>query len=385
MGALLKWGILLLLPIWLLTSCATPISIIPQPDDEFRIGLIAPITGPLKLSGQGLLRGAELAVEEVNAKGGLRVGGNRYHINLLIEDNQSDAELSVAAAQRLIDQGVVAVVGPATSANAIPTAAHLEQAHTLMIAPISSNPETTRNKRYIFRIIATDDVQAKVLAEFAVKDLKTTQAAVLYTQDDVYSSFLADVFKATYTELGGTIVAYEAFDAEDDEFTAQLERIKAKEPELLVLPNLAHHLPANVHQARAIGLNIPFLGADAWTSIPTEELTEDFNSTYFTSAWSPTIQSERAQAFLEAFTKRYNTLPTAVEALTYDAFHLLFAAAQQQESFTTRALLKGISVMERFEGVSGEAIYLGQGNPIREMSIIAIQDGEHQFYKMVEP
>ncbi len=369
----------------MLTSCINPLSILPNPDDEFRIGLIAPLTGSLELSGQGLLRGAELAVEEVNSEGGLLVGERRIRINLLVEDNQSDPELSVEAAQRLVDQGVVAVVGPSTSANAIPTAELLEKARTLMIAPVSTNPETTRDKRYIFRIIATDDVQANVLAEFAFKDLQTTRAAVLYTQNDVYSSFLANRFEAAYTELGGFIVASEAFDPQHDEFKPLFERIKAQDPELLVLPNQAYSIPAAVRQARAMGISVPLLGADAWTSIPEERLDDDFDNAYFTSAWSPTIQSEQAQVFLAAFTQKYSAQPTAVAALTYDAFKLLFAAAQQQESVTTRSLLKGISVMESFDGVSGRATYLGQGNPIRDMSIIAIRNGEHHFVKVVEP
>ncbi|MCB0128644.1 MAG: ABC transporter substrate-binding protein [Caldilineaceae bacterium] len=337
------------------------------------------------MSGRGLLRGAELAVEEVNAQDGLLVGDVRYRINLLIEDNQSRADLSVAAAQRLVDAGVVAVVGPATSTNAIPTAAELDKAHTLMIVPVSSNPETTQNKRYVFRIIATDDMQAKVLAEFGFKDLQTRRAAILYAQNDVYSSFLADVFKTAYTELGGAIVAAEVFDADDDTFTAQLERIQAQEPELLVLPNLAHLIPNIVHQVRAAGLTIPLLGADSWTSIPMTELDGDFDNTYFSSAWSPMMQNERAQAFLAAFVQKYDSQPTAVDALTYDAFNLLFSAAQHEGSFTTRALLKGISIMESFDGVSGKATYLGQGDPIRNMGMIAIRSGEHQFVKMVEP
>ncbi|MCB0062118.1 MAG: ABC transporter substrate-binding protein [Caldilineaceae bacterium] len=385
MRSALTWVTLLLLSIWILTSCVNPIETLTKPDEEFRIGLIAPLTGPSQLSGKGLRRGAELAVAEVNAEGGLLVGDVRIPIVLRIEDNQSKPELSVEAAQRLVDQGIVAVVGPATSANAIPTAELLEKERTLMIAPVSSNPETTRNKRYIFRIIATDDVQAEVLAEFALKELKTTRAAVLYTQDDVYSAFLADVFASAYKELGGVIVASEPFAAEASDFMPQLARIKAQEPDLLLLPNQAHSIPATVHQARNVGLDIPILGADAWTSIPAEELDSDFDNTYFTSAWSPTIQSARAQAFVAAFQQTYHAQPTAVEALTYDAFHLLFAAAQQQESFTTRALLKGISVMESFEGVSGKATYLGQGNPIRDMTVLAIRNGEHHFVKVVEP
>jgi len=380
----------LLLALGALASCINPTLPVTKPDDEFRIGLIAPLTGTRELSGQGLLRGAELAVEEANANGGLLVGESKVRVHLLVEDNHSSAELSVDAAQRLVDQGVVAVVGPATSANAIPTAEWLNQAYTLMIAPVSSNPETTRNKRYVFRMIATDDRQAKVLAEFAFEDLAVQRAAVLYIQNDIYSSFLADVFETTYTELGGAIVASEAVDAEiveaeTGEITAQLERIKAQAPELLLLPNLAYLVPAIVHQARAVGLDIPILGADSWASIPLTALDQDFDNTYFSSAWSPTMQNERAQAFRTAFVQKYNAQPTAAEALTYDAFNLLFSAAQHEGNFTTRALLKGISLMESFEGVSGKATYLGQGDPIRDMGIIAIRNGKHQFVKMVEP
>lgn len=383
-----RWAVLLVFLVLTLASLLVACnSVVPWRAnyDEVHIGLLAPMTGELTADGDAMRRGAQMAVEEINAAGGLSVGDKQYRITLLIEDTQSSPEEAVAAARRLLQEDVVAVIGPSISAIAIPVAEVLDQAHMLMIAPFSSHPETTRNKRYVFRIIATDDVQGRVMAEFAFRDLETQNCAILFQEDDVYSAFLAETFRRTYQSLSDGSVTYESFTAEDPDVSEQLARIQESAAEALFVPVQKHHLPRVVHQARDMGITIPLLGSDTWASMYPEDLDEAYNGSYFSTVWSAALSSERSQAFEAEFAQRYGLAPTVLDVLTYDAFGLLFAAAQDQGSFRPRSVLKGIAVLERYEGVSGRAIYLGRGDPIRDMLIIEIQDGEHIFYKLAEP
>ena len=382
-----RWGcrfLLSLLCVLMIAACGNPIRLRTR-FDEVKIGLLAPMTGDFSSRGDPMRRAAQMAVEEVNIAGGLQVGDRRYRITLLIEDTQSTPEEAIAAARRLLDDDVVAIIGTSASSIAIPVAEVLNQERMLMIAPLSSNPETTLNKRYVFRITATDDVQGKVMAEFAFYDLNAQRVAVLFQEDDVYSSFLAEVFEETYADISGNTVIAETFTAEDEDVSEQLRNIQKSAADALFLPILPQTVPRFVHQIREMGITIPLLGSDTWATIYPEDLDESYNNSYFSAAWSPTLESERSQAFEQAFTERYGLIPVTVEALTYDAFGLFFAAVQDQGSFEPKAVIKGISILESYEGVSGKATYLGHGDPIRDMIVIKIQDGEHHIYKLVEP
>src|SRR5271157_2312832 len=201
--------------------------------NTIRIGVIAELTGDMPAVGESCKKAAEMAVKEINDAGGLEVGDKKYKVDLFVEDNAGKAEQSASAAQKLItQQKVLAIVGPNATRYAIPASEIAESSKVVLITPWSTNPKTTldaktdKPKKYVFRACFIDPFQGRVLAKFALDNLKTKKAAVLYDVASEYNKGIAEFFKSTYEENGGKIVAFETYTTNDKDFSAQLTKIK---------------------------------------------------------------------------------------------------------------------------------------------------------------
>jgi len=178
------------------------------------VGLNAELTGSIPVVGESAKNGAELAIKEINDAGGLEVAGKKYTLKLVVEDNEDKAESAAAAAQKLATAGVVAMIGPNASRNAIPAAEVAESSKMLMITPWSTNPKTTLDaktgqpKKYVFRAAFIDDFQGRVAAKFAIDQLKTAKPAVLYDVASEYNKGIAEFYRKTLEESGVTVVAW---------------------------------------------------------------------------------------------------------------------------------------------------------------------------------
>ena len=160
---------------------------------------------------------------------------------LLIEDNEDKAEISASKALKLANQSeAVALVGPQASRNAIPASRVAERVQIPMISPWSTNPQTTLNKKWVFRAGFIDPFQGRVLARFVRDQLEAKTAAVIFDVASVYNRDLANVFKSSFEGLGGEIVAFETYTADAPDITQQLSRVKDSGAEVLFLPN--YHL-----------------------------------------------------------------------------------------------------------------------------------------------
>ena len=235
--------------------------------DVVRVGVIAELTGDIPAVGASCKNAAEMAVQEINAAGGLDIGGKKYKIELYIEDNAGKADQSAAAAQKLItQQNVAAIIGPNASRYAIPAAEVAESSKVVLISPWSTNPKTTvvektgESKKYVFRAAFIDPFQGRVVAKFALDSLKATKAAVLYDVASDYNKGIAEFFKQTFEENGGTVVAFETYTTNDKDFSAQLTKIKSAEPDVIFLPNYYSEVPLQIQQAHRLNITVPFLG-----------------------------------------------------------------------------------------------------------------------------
>ena len=218
----------------------------PPEDHEalpsIRIGLIPYLHGSdegiVQNIGKPTLRAARLAVETLNNTGGLNLGEQKADVVLIVAAVAPDTKEVINAAQKLIELGkVAAIVGPQFNDHAIAVARVAEEAHIPMISPNSTLPETTLDKRYVFRVGCTDNVQGQVMADFARDEFGAQQAAVLYDAAYSYSNGLAEAFKRAFEKAGGQIAAFETFTKGEQDFQSQLEHIKENGAELLFLPN----------------------------------------------------------------------------------------------------------------------------------------------------
>ncbi len=359
-----------------------------------KVGVVAELTGDIPAVGASCKNAAEMAVQQINDAGGLEVGGKKYTVELFIEDNAGKADQSASAAQKLItQQNVVAIVGPNASRYAIPASEIAESSKVVLISPWSTNPKTTLNantnesKRYVFRAAFIDPFQGRVVAKFALDNLKAMKAAVLYDVASEYNKGIAEFFKATYEENGGTIVAFETYTTGDKDFSAQLTKIKDAGPEVIFLPNYYSEVPLQIQQAHRLGIDVPFLGSDSWGS--TELITlcgADCEGYYFSTHYAADAATPVATQFIEAYKTKYGSTPDDVAALTFDSFGLLWQALQAAGKVDREAVRDALAKIPNFEGVTGNMSFTeGSGDPIKSAVILQVKGDKFVWFANANP
>jgi branched-chain amino acid transport system substrate-binding protein len=247
----------------------------PKGPETIKIGVNAPITGDIPKVGEGTKFAAEMWLEDINAAGGLQVGDKKYKVELVIEDNESKAESAVKVATKLItDDEVLAIVGPQSSKQAIPAGGKANEMDTPMISPWSTNPDTTKDRPYVFRGCFLDPFQGPVAANFVRDEFGFTKAAVLYDVASDYPKGLAEFFKEAWEKNNGpgSVVAFESFTTKDTDFSSQLTQIINSGAEVLFTPQYYNEVALIVQQAHQLGWDKPIVGSDSWGSAETVKL-----------------------------------------------------------------------------------------------------------------
>jgi branched-chain amino acid transport system substrate-binding protein len=355
--------------------------------NDIRVGVNAEITGSKPTVGASCKDAAQLLAAQVNADGGLIVGDKKFPVALYIEDNEDKPESAAAVAKKLISQNnVLAILGPNASGNAIPAARICEDAKVIMISPWSTNPKTTENMKYVFRACFVDDFQGQVMGKFARENLKANTAAVLYDVASEYNKGIAEIFKKEFEALGGKVVAFESYTKDDKDFSSQLTKIRAADPDLLFLPNYYNEVPLQVQQARRLGLDCAIIGSDSWGSDELLKLGgEDLEGCFFSTHYAPDLATPKAQKFIKAYEAKYGKKPDDVAALTYDSGQLLLAAVAQAGTRDRQKVRDALANITEFEGVTGKMKFKGTGDPIKSAVIIQIKDGKFTYYDSVAP
>jgi branched-chain amino acid transport system substrate-binding protein len=359
-----------------------------------KVGGIGELTGDIPAVGASFKNAAEMAVKEINDAGGLEVGGQKYKVELFIEDNAGKADQSASAAQKLItQQNVVAIIGPNASRYAIPASEIAESSKVVLISPWSTNPKTTLDaktndpKKYVFRACFIDPFQGRVVAKFALENLKAKKAAVLYDVASDYNKGIAEFFKQTFEESGGTVVAFETYTTGDKDFSAQLTKIKDAAPDVIFLPNYYSEVPLQIQQAKRLGITAPFLGSDSWGSAELLNLCgADCEGYYFSTHYAPDIATPIAKKFIDGYKAKYNATPDDVAALTYDAFGLLWTALKDAGKVDRQAVRDALAKVPSYEGVTGNMKFQeGSGDPIKSAVILQIKDGQFVWFANANP
>jgi branched-chain amino acid transport system substrate-binding protein len=354
---------------------------------EVVIGVIGPITGDIPKVGQSTVEAAEMAVDEINAECGLQIDEENYEVLIVVEDDESKAESAVAAATRLIvEEEVVAIIGPQASRQAVPAGQVANDRETPMISPWSTNPDTTFDRPWVFRVAFLDPFQGPVVANFSAAEFGATSAAVLYDVASDYPKGLAENFRDAAEGAGIEVVAFESFTTGDTNFEAQLGIIIEAAPDVLFVPQYYNEVPLIVQQARELGYENPIVGSDSWGTPDLLELCgEACNGLFFSTHYAPDIATEVGQTFISAYEEIYGAKPDDVAALTYDAFQMLFMAIENANSLDREAVREALAAVELFEGVTGIMSFDEQGDPIKCAVIIQIEDGAFTYYDQACP
>jgi len=369
--------LLLAVSLVLLASCA-------KQSESIKVGEYASLTGKDATFGQSQHKGIVLAIEEINAAGG--VLGKK--IELFSEDNQSKSGESATVAKKLLGRDkVIALLGEVASTRSLEVAPIAQAAKIPMISPAATNPKVTEIGNYIFRVCFIDPFQGTVMAKFALNDLKVKKVATLTSVSNAYSVGLAKFFKDTFTQGGGSVPIEQKYSEGDKDFRAQLTAIKAAGVDAVFVPGYYTEAALVARQARGLGLNIPFFGGDGWESEKLLEIGGDaLNGCYYSTHFSPENKDALVTKFVESFKKRWNNeTPDAFGALGYDTAYVLADAIKRAGTTDGAKLRDALAATKNFAGASGITTIDKDRNASKGAIVIAIKDGKLAFNKTVAP
>jgi branched-chain amino acid transport system substrate-binding protein len=361
-----------------------------------KIGINAPITGDIPKVGEGTKFAAQMWLEDIKAAGGLTVGGKIFPVELVIEDNESKAESAVKANTKMItDDEVLVIVGPQASKQAVPAGEVANNYKTPMITPWSTNPDSTKDRPYVFRGCFLDPFQGPVLANFITEEFGFKKAAVLYDVASDYPKGLAEFFKQAWEGLHGkgSVVAFESFTTKDPDFSSQLTKIINSGAEVLFTPQYYNEVALIVQQAHELGWNKPIVGSDSWGSSETVELCgKDCYGLFFSAHYAAAGATGATKAFIDRYEKKYGYVPDDVAALTWDALRIVQEAIRvcgkmSGDVKTDRQCVRdALAKVKEFDGITGKMTFTEDGDPIKCAVVVRISDkGEFEFYKSVCP
>lgn len=348
--------------------------------DVVKIGWIGSLTGDQAIWGQCERNTIQMLVDEVNEKGGLL--GKK--LELVAYDTQGKGEEALTVTRRLIEQdGVVTILGPNSSGEALGTIPALEAGGVPDIATVATNPKVTfdngKVNPYNFRVCFIDPYQGSVAAAYAYQEMGKTKAAILYDQSLDYSTGLTEFFIEQFEKLGGKIVAKEAFNSGDQEFKTQLTKIKAAEPDVLFLPYFFKEVGLTAKQARELGLDVALIGGDGW---PSEQLFEiaknEMQGGIFVNHLD--YADPAVQDYTKLYTDKFGKPPELNGFLAWDAFKVFEAAVTKANSLDPADITKALEGIE-VQGITGFIkIDPATHNPIgKEAAILKIEGEEYKF------
>jgi branched-chain amino acid transport system substrate-binding protein len=351
--------------------------------DTIRIGEFASLTGKEAAFGQSSHKGTLLAIEELNAGGGLL--GKK--IEFIYEDNRSTPGESATIAKKLITRDkVVALLGEVASGRSLEAAPIAQANQVPMISPSSTNPKVTETGDYIFRVCFTDPFQGKLLAEFAARTLKSRKVAIFADVSAPYSMGLAQYFREPFVANGGQVVSEQKYTGGDKDFKAQLTAIKAQNPDAIAVPGYYTDVGLIVAQARQLGIKVPMFGGDGWEAPELIQIAGSaLEDTYYSTHFSPENSDPVVQKFVAAFKAKFSETPDAMAALGYDSAMVLADAIRRAGSTEGPKLRDAIAATQGYVGVTGATTLDAQRNASKPAVIITVKDGQFKYLETVTP
>lgn len=354
-----------------------------------KLGVVSEMTGPNATYGNSIVNGIKLAVEQKNAKGG--VLGKK--VDIIVADDKSEPAEAANAMSKLINQDKVkATLGIFTSSNAIAAVNVSESSKVPFLTTGATNPKVTvgndgKVKPYTFRVCFIDPFQGTVGANFILKDLKASKAAVYIDNSSDYAKGLAAAFKEAYTKAGGTIVSEESYLQKDTDFKAVLTKIASLKPEVLYVPGYYEEVGKIIKQARELGLNVPVVGGDGWDSPKLSEIAgaAALKDAYFTNHYSADSENPASKAFVEAYKKAYKQSPDAPAVLGYDGANLMMMAIEKAGAYDSAKITAALAQTKDFDAASGKTSLDANHDAVKSAVIIGFTDGKPTYRTTVNP
>lgn len=375
--------LLLLLPI-IVIGCGSEKS----DDSVIKIGHFASLQGDNATFGQQTDNGIRLAVEEINASGG--VLGKK--IELITEDTRSTSQDAGLAAEKLIGKDeVVVLLGEVASSLSLIAAPIAEREQVPMITPASTNPAVTVDedgevRKYVFRICFIDEFQGRVMAKFAYDSLGARRVAILSDNASDYSVGLSKFFRDAFLEMGGEVVLETAYEAKQVDFRSQLTGISNANVDAIYVPGYYTEVSLIARQARDLGITQPLLGGDGWDSpeLTKGKFAEALEGAYFSDHYTVEDTTAHVREFTEKYEQKYGEQPGAMAALGYDAMYIVKDAIERAGSADPNAIRDAIESTENFQGVTGMITLNDNHNADKSAAILKIVGGKFTLFTTMD-
>lgn len=366
-----------------------------------RIGVFQSLTGTEASFGRDVMKGIEMAMNEINAQGGVLVklgkkNSLRRPLEIIVRDNQSKPGETSAIARELISRyHVVALIGEVSSGRTLEAAPIAQRYHVPLLANSASNDRVTKIGSYVFRVSYRDSQQGGVLARY-VYLLGKRRAALLVDSSRDNSATIADSFKRQFTALGGSVVEKQSYNAHDKDFQAQVTAIKNSSADCLFLPGVYTECATIMKQARSLGLNLPTFGGDSWDSpVLVNVAGKAAEGAIFTNSFSADDPDPTVQSFVRSYQRKYgpHAVPVALAVTGFDALKLMVNAIERVKADGPDFNPKDPSKLKRFRhairdalaetkdyrAVSGRITFNKNGDPAKAMVLLRVRHGRFEF------
>ena len=365
------------------TTAAAGASSEASSDKGFKIGGIGPVTGAAAVYGLAVKNGAQIAVDEINADGGI----NGYQIEFNFQDDEHDAEKSVNAYNTLKDWGVQVLMGTVTSAPCVAVADKTNADNMFQITPSGSSVECAQNPN-VFRVCFSDPDQGAASATYIAENKLAEKIAVIYDSSDVYSSGIYEKFAAEAANQGLEIVDAEAFTADSNkDFSTQLQKAKDAGADLVFLPIYYTEASLILKQADTMGYAPKFFGCDGMDGILQVENfdTKLAEGLMLLTPFAADAQDELTQKFVTSYKENYGETPIQFAADAYDAIYAIKAAMEESDITPETSVsdtcdkMKEAMLKIKVNGLTGEDMtWTEDGEPHKAPKAVKVVDGAYQ-------
>ena len=347
---------------------------------ELKVGFNFEKTGEVAAYGSAEQKGAQLAVDEINAKG----GADGKKIVVTDKDNKSETAEAATVTTNLVTQSKVnAIVGPATSGATAAAVANATKAGVPLISPSATHDGLTKGQDYLFIGTFQDSFQGKIISNYVTNKLNAKKVVLYYDNSSDYAKGIAKSFQDSYK---GEIVATETFQAKDTDFQAALTKFKNKDFDAIVIPGYYTEAGKIVNQARGMGIDKPIVGGDGFNGeeFVQQATPEKASNIYFVSGFSSTVDvSDKAKKFLEAYKAKYNEEPSTFAALAYDSVNLVANAAKGAKNSVE--IRDNLAKTKNFEGVTGDTSFDENHNTVKTAFMMTMENGKVTAAETVKP
>ncbi|EKN67123.1 ABC transporter substrate-binding protein [Schinkia azotoformans] len=343
---------------------------------EAKIGVIAWMTGSGAGYGEAITNGINLALEEINAKGEVK-------IDLVVEDSAGKQEQALSAAQKLINSdNVTGLIGPtlSTEMNVVGPEADLAGVPTMGTSTTAQGiPEIGD---YIFRDSIPESLAIPAAMQKAIDKYGVKKVAIMYGNDDVFTKSGFDTMKATAEEMGLEILTIETFQKGQSDYNAQLTKIKNLNPELILCSALYNEGAVIMDQARKMGLTVPFVGGNGFNSPEVIKIAGDAaNGLIVATPWFGAKEDAKVQEFVKKYTEKFGKEPDQFAAQAYDGLYLFAEAIKNAGEADRDAVRDALAEIKDFEGILGVMSFDEVGDIVMDPTVLVIDGGQFKLFE----